>query len=207
MQSVLDMLTSGVHDAKNQLFIAESTIVRAEAEHGIELGEARFAIEQAALRLGRILTAYRCQRGLLGLAIEMVRVADLLAEAELINGAHCRTAGLTLTIDGDAPDLLWPLDRELMLDVLSNALQNAARFAKGRIHLTASHTPGGLVLRVEDDGPGFAETDVLAMTPSGLGLFVAQAIAQLHCRGEIRGALRLRNGGELGGAVFELTLP
>lgn len=207
MQSVLDMLTSGVHDAKNQLFIAESTIVRAEAEHGIELGEARFAIEQAALRLGRILTAYRCQRGLLGLAIEMTRVADLLAEAELINGAHCRSAGLTLTLACDAPDLQWPLDRELMLDVLSNALQNAARFAAKRIHLSASHTRDGLVLRVEDDGPGFAHTDVLAMTPKGLGLFVAQAIAQLHHRGDTSGALALRNGGDFGGAVFELMLP
>ncbi len=48
MHTLLDVLASGVHDAKNQLFVAESLIAAAEAKHGIELGEARYAIEPAA---------------------------------------------------------------------------------------------------------------------------------------------------------------
>lgn len=207
MQSVLDMLTSGVHDAKNQLFIAESTVVRAEAEHGIRLDEARFAIEQAALRLNRVLTAYRCERDLLGLMVEMVRIPDLLAEAALVSDAHCRHAGLALDVLPCDADLQWPLDRELMLDVLSNALNNASRYAAARIRLSAQRCGAELVLRVEDDGPGYATTDIDAMTPHGLGLFVAREIARLHRRGDHTGRMVLSVGSELGGAVFEMRLP
>jgi hypothetical protein len=39
MQRLLDILASGVHDAKNQLFIAESMIAASEAAHGISMGK------------------------------------------------------------------------------------------------------------------------------------------------------------------------
>jgi signal transduction histidine kinase len=207
MRSVLDLLTSGVHDAKNRLFIAESAVVRAEVEHDIRLDDARFAIEQAALRLSRVLTAYRAERDLLALDVSMTLVADLVDEAVLVNGAHCHDKGLALEVMAPDAGLQWPLDRELMLDVLSNALQNAARFAHTRIRLAAKCGDGGLVLSVEDDGPGFDTTDAREMSQRGLGLFVAREIARRHRRADRTGRLELSNGGLLGGAVFRLTLP
>lgn len=207
MRDVLDLLTSGVHDAKNQLFVAESHVVRAEAEHGIRMDEARFAIEQAALRLNRILTAYRSQRGLLTLAVDMLRLEDVLDEAVLVAGSHCSNAGLALESVCFDDGLQWPLDRERMLDVLSNALNNASRFARSQILLSARRDGDELVLRVEDDGPGFDNTDVALIAQRGLGLFVAREIVQRHRRGERSGRLLLSNGGTLGGAVFELRLP
>lgn len=206
MTRVLDMLSSGVHDAKNQLFIAESLIVKAETEHGIVLDQARFAIEQAASRLTRVLTAYRLQRHLGQLSITLLGVRDLLDEAAVINGGHCRSLGLALDVDAPA-DLWWPLDRELSLDILSNALQNASRFARERIRLSATQEDGMLVLRVEDDGPGFESTDIDDMATRGLGLFVARELALLHTRNDRQGSLALYNGGCYGGAVFELRLP
>lgn len=207
MRSVLDLLTSGVHDAKNQLFVAESHVVRAEAEHGIRLDEARFAIEQAASRLNRILTAYRSQRGVLALAIEMLRLEDVLDETVLVAGSHCSNAGLELESVCFDDNLQWPLDRERVLDVLANALSNASRFARARILLSARRDGDELVLRVEDDGPGYDSTDPEVMVQRGLGLFVAHEIARGHRRGERAGRLLLSNGGPLGGAVFELRLP
>lgn len=207
MQSVLDMLTSGVHDAKNQLFIAESMVAQAEADHGVALDEARFAIEQAASRLGRVLTAYRLQRQVGAIAIEMTTIVDLLEEALVINAAHCRRLGFSLTRECSEPGLIWPLDRELLLDVLSNALQNASRFARAAIVLSARREDDELVLRVEDDGPGFVSTDLVALSSSGVGLFIAGELARLHCRGARNGRLALCNGGRLGGAVFEMRLP
>jgi signal transduction histidine kinase len=207
MQTVLDLLTSGVHDAKNQLFVAESTVVRAELQHGIQLDEARFAIEQAALRLNRILIAYRSQRGLLALNIGMQRVSEMLDEAVLVCSAHCLNAGLKLEAECSDADMLWPLDRELLQDVLANAMNNASRFARTRILLSADCDGGELVVRVEDDGCGFDTTDPLELVQRGLGLFVAHEIARLHHRGERTGRLLLSNGGALGGAVFELRLP
>lgn len=207
VNSALDLLTSGVHDAKNQLFVAESHVVRAEAEHGIRLDEARFAIEQAAQRLNRILIAYRSQRGLLTLAVDMSRLEDVLDEAVLVAGPHCALAGLALESVCIDDDLQWPLDRERVLDVLSNAINNASRFARSQILLSARREGDELVMRVEDDGPGFDSTDPALMAQRGLGLFVAREIAQRHQRGQRSGCLLLSNGGTLGGAVFELRLP
>jgi two-component sensor histidine kinase len=64
-----------------------------------------------------------------------------------------------------------------------------------------------LVLRVEDDGPGFESTDIDDMATRGLGLFVARELALLHTRNGRQGSLALYNGGCYGGAVFELRLP
>ena len=207
MHSLLDLLTSGVHDAKNQLFVAESAVVRAEMEHGIVLDEARFAIEHAARRLQRALTAYRCERDLLALDVGMVHIADLFDEVCLLNDAHLRAAGLALDVACAAELPPCPMDRELMLDVLSNALHNASRFARTRVRLSAGPHAEGLQLVVEDDGPGFDTTDAEEMTRRGLGLYVARAIARAHRRGAASGRLELANGGTLGGAVFRLVLP
>lgn len=206
MQGVLDILSSGVHDAKNQLFLAETLLVQAEAEHGINLDEARFAIELAALRLSRVLTAYKLQRGMATLSISMQPVGELLEEAVLINRKHCERLGLSLTVAHQQP-VLWPMDRELSLDILSNALQNASRFARSRIVLSAEEREGFLRLAVEDDGAGFDPPPHTAAPRLGVGLFVAREIAAQHQRGGRQGRLCLSNGGALGGAVFELWLP
>lgn len=206
MHAVLDLISSGVHDAKNQLFLAESLLVKAEAEHGVALDEARYAIELAAQRLHRVLTAYRLERGLGQIAIVFVPPQELIDEAVLINGKHCERAGFELIVDNRAEGL-WGVDRELVLDMLTNALQNASRFAKARIMLSARVVDGSLCLSVEDDGPGFACPDIDQVAKSGIGLFVARELALRHMHKGRRGCVSIRNGGSLGGGVFELSLP
>src|SRR5690606_25480424 len=125
----------------------------------------------------------------------------------LLNDAHLRAAGLTLDIACAAELPPWPMDRELMLDVLSNAVHNASRYARTRVRLRAGQDAEGLHLMVEDDGPGFDTTDAEEMTRRGLGLYVARAIARAHRRGDAVGRLELSNGGALGGAAFRLVLP
>lgn len=203
MHRLLDVLASGVHDAKNQLFFAESQIAAAEAAHGIDLAEARYAIEAAAGRLSRTLAAYRLLRDEARLAIVPAVVADLCAEIALDQQKHLAQAGLSLDIDCTVRDE-WALDRDLVADILNNAIQNASRHARHRIRLSAREDDGSLCLCVEDDGGGFADTDPAA---HGVGLRVAARIADLHRRRERHGSLRLYNGGALGGAVLELRLP
>ena len=88
MQPLLDVLASGIHDAKNQLFIAESQIAAREAELHIDLSEARYAIEAAADRLSRTLTAYRLLRDDARLAVVPANIADLCDEIILEQGKH-----------------------------------------------------------------------------------------------------------------------
>ena len=202
MQALLDVLASGIHDAKNQLFIAESQIAAREAELQIDLSEARYAIETAADRLSRTLAAYRLLRDDARLAVVPANIADLCEEIALEQGKHLSAAGILLSVDCQVFDE-WPLDRELVTDMLNNAVQNAGRFARSQIRLSAQAEPGGLTLRVEDDGPGYG-----SLPPkNGIGLMVGKRLAELHVRQNHHGTLQLRNGSALGGAIFELHLP
>ncbi len=202
MHTLLDILASGVHDAKNQLFIAESVITAGEAKHGIDLGEARYAIETAATRLSRTLAAYRLMRQDARIAVLPCIIGDLCDEVALAQGAHLSKLGKTLNVACRVIDP-WLLDRDLITDMLNNAVQNAGRFARETILLSARQDDTGLILRVEDDGPGFS-----TLPPAkGIGLMVAERLAALHTRHDQAGRLDLHNGSSLGGACFELYLP
>jgi len=202
MHQLLDTLASGVHDAKNQLFAAEAIITRAEGEHGIGLGEARYAIEAAANRLSRSLIAYRLLREGAMLAVTPAIVGDICDEVRLAQTKHLAIKGIRLDVQCDVLDE-WPLDRDLITDMLNNAVQNAGRFARSTVRLQATVENGDLLLTVEDDGPGYA-----ALPPvMGTGLIVAERLAQLHNRHGRHGELRLDNGSTFGGARFALSLP
>ncbi len=202
MHRLLDVLASGVHDTKNQLFYAESQIAEAEAKHGLDLSEARYAIETAAVRLTRTLTAYHLLRNDATLAVVPVVVADLCDEVVLDQRRHLAHSGIELVHNCSVQDE-WPLDRDLITDVLNNAVQNAGRHARSRVRLTAWNEGDGLHFRVEDDGPGYADPDGGRST----GLIVAERVASLHERQGRCGSMHLANGGEFGGAVFEVRLP
>ena len=202
MHRLLDILASGIHDTKNQLFFAESRIAASEAKHQIDLSEVRYAIESAANRLSRTLAAYQLMRHGAQLAVVPSIVADLCAEVALVQQHHLANTGITLNIDCQALDD-WPLDRDLVTDMLNNAVQNAGRVARREIRLSAIEQGDELILRVEDDGPGFS-----TIPPTvGTGLIVAEKLAALHRRQNRQGSLHLSNGGPLGGACFELRLP
>jgi len=203
MHRLLDLLASGVHDTKNQLFFAESQVASVEAKHGLDLSEIRYAIESAAARLARTLAAYRLLRDDATITLVPAVVADLCEEIALDQRAHLAHGGIALTVACEVADE-WALDRDLVADILNNALQNAARHARSQIRLHAFIDDGDLVLRVEDDGGGFADPDPLA---HGVGLLVASRVAGMHRVGEHTGRLLLANGGTLGGAVLELRLP
>ncbi len=202
MQKLLDVLASGIHDSKNQLFLAESLVAAHESQCHADLGEVRLAIENAAARLTRSLVAYRLLRDGAQLAIVPVIVSDLLDEVALAQGPHLAKQQLALVVDCPVPDA-WPLDRDLIADLLNNAVQNACRYARQQIRLSATLDGDTLRLRVDDDGVGFAQLP----PASGLGLLLAERIVSLHQHRERHGQLRLGNDGPLGGAWLEIELP
>lgn len=202
MHRLLDILASGIHDTKNQLFAAESLVAGSETRYQIDLSEVRYAIESAANRLSRTLAAYQLMRHGAQLAVVPCIIADLCAEVSLAQKHHLSNVGIALNIDCQALDD-WPLDRDLVTDMLNNAVQNAGRFARREIRLSALAQGNELVLRVEDDGPGFSPLPPIG----GTGLIVAEKLAALHLCQNRQGSLHLSNGGSLGGACFELRLP
>ena len=104
-------------------------------------------------------------------------------------------------------------------ELLGNLLENAFKWAKSRVLLTvtegerAPNRRPGLVLVVEDDGPGIPAdriADVLQrgvrgderVQGHGIGLSIVQDIVHSY-----RGELQVGRSAELGGARFEVRLP
>jgi signal transduction histidine kinase len=103
-------------------------------------------------------------------------------------------------------------DRDDMLELLGNLLDNAAKWAQGHIRITVFDDPGLHVI-IEDDGPGCADADLASLTTrgkrldestsgTGLGLSIANAIVN-----EYHGSLTLGHSATLGGFLAEVRLP
>lgn len=210
-----DVIASGIHDVKNSLFDALARIgVAMQSLHAGHLksalptlAESERAVAASADRLSKLLSAYRLARHENLVSMLPVDVDSLLEDAVLrVQGSSDNR--IAIETECSCHDV-WVCDRELVTDCLVNALQNALRFARQRIRLAASVVDGQLSLSVADDGPGLP-----AQPPNhrddahtGVGLFIARRIAELHQRHHRHGTLQVGNGGPLGGAVFELRLP
>src|SRR5690606_18660046 len=70
-------------------------------------------------------------------------------------------------LQGETP---WPFEREDMLELLGNLLDNACKWAHGRVRLQWRVTEQGVLLSVEDDGPGISEADRQRVLQRGVRL-------------------------------------
>lgn len=61
-----------------------------------------------------------------------------------------------LDIEINAPDRMMHCDREDMLELIGNLLDNACKWAQGKIHIDLN-CDNGITIRVADDGPGCSE--------------------------------------------------
>lgn len=210
----VDVIASGIHDAKNGLFDALARISAAsksirEGEPAAALpvlAETEQAVLAAAERLSKLLSAYRLARHENPVAMVPVNVRGLVEDVLLRVDA---SRGNIMVDSACRCEEVWVCDRELVADSLVNALQNALRHARSRILFDADVTDGWLRFTVSDDGPGVPD-ELPAYgdgTRSGVGLFIARRIAQLHVRHGRHGRFSIANGGGLGGAVFTLELP
>lgn len=109
-------------------------------------------------------------------------------------------------------DLDFRGERQDLEELLGNLLDNAFKWADGRIALHAAAVDGKIVITVEDDGPGLTEDErarVLkrgarldeSVPGSGLGLSIVEDISGLY-----QGSFAL-DISQFGGVKAQLTLP
>ncbi len=110
-----------------------------------------------------------------------------------------------------APDLLFAGEHQDLQEMLGNLLDNACKWAKGEVQLSAKRSEAGLVICVEDDGPGVPDDKLAALgargqrldeqTPgTGLGLSIVKDLAEVY-----KGCLSFERSGALGGLSARLV--
>lgn len=140
--------------------------------------------------------------------------APIREVAESIAGVLGRVfaeRGLSIEIDVPA-DAAFRGHREDLEEILGNLMENACKWAAGRVMVRARETSDGLVVSVEDDGPGMsAEQAAKAsrrgrrfdeMAPGwGLGLSIVSDLI------EVNGGEMAFSRSDLGGLTVTIRIP
>ena len=229
---LLMFLASTVHDMKNSIGVLSGTL-----EHLIagapppssepaqpqyeQLGQMLYQTRRLNDNLIQLLALYK-EVGKPGYPFDPAvhRVIELIDQVKGQARMLLQSRGITLDVDFPA-DALWTFDEDLIIGVLVHAINNAIRYTRDRIRLTASIDGDYLELRVEDNGDGFppamlqtgaalqaggGKVDFISNS-SGLGLYFSSEVARMHRHRQRHGGIALENGGALGGGCFILRLP
>jgi two-component system sensor histidine kinase PhoQ len=148
--------------------------------------------------------------GSTGLGTEPVAVAPVVDDLKLTLDKVYRDKRVVCTLEL-APGAVFRGDPGDLTEILGNVMDNAYKYCKSRVHVTARSTSAGLELRVGDDGGGISPE--LAATlgergkradesvpGQGIGLAVVRETVELY-----RGTLTAGRS-ELGGAEVRIVL-
>jgi signal transduction histidine kinase len=166
--------------------------------------------------VGELLDLSRIESGQQQMALEPVRLGELLAHIGDVFGLRAEEAGVALVIAA-AEDVMVNADFDRIEQVLGNLVDNAMRHSSRGGRIEIGTRPGGrrfVELYVRDGGPGirseelphvfdrfYRSAEETAGSGAGLGLAISKEIVRAH-GGEIRAEAPAG-----GGSVFAFSLP
>ncbi|WP_293779826.1 ATP-binding protein [uncultured Oxalicibacterium sp.] len=166
-----------------------------------------------------LLDTARITRGKINLKKADTSLNEVLGDAIEISMPLIEASRHRLTVDNADRNLHLAIDRHRIAQVVSNLLNNAAKYtpAGGNIHLSVTQNAKQVVISVRDDGVGIP-TDALATVfgmftqiPNhieraqgglGIGLYLVKRLVELH-----DGDVRVESAGSGLGSNFIVTLP
>ena len=214
------ILASTVHDIKNSLGTLLELVRQTSAQQGGQvagLDQLEFEAARINHSLMQLLVMYKVDAHKFSVVIEECAVIDILNEAVHQQARLSQLHDIDLRVECDA-DLVCYCDYPIVSNALASVLNNALRYTKKTVLLSATEADGYLTLSIEDDGAGYpthfldadlsdtAELDWVAGN-TGLGLYFVSVMAGLHKNAGKTGYARVDNGSRLGGARFTLFLP
>jgi K+-sensing histidine kinase KdpD len=218
------VIASTVHDMKNSLAMLGQAHAQWLAQLPEELrgGDERGVIEYEFARLNgmlvQLLGLYKLGVNQLPLRPGYQEVEDFICAQLARHDEVLHSRSIAARCEVEEFDLMGFFDQELLGSVVANVIANSIRYARSALLISAREEGGQLLLSINDDGVGYPtamldqQADyVLGLNQSsgstGLGLYFAARIAELHERNGVRGRIELRNGGPLGGGEFRIYLP
>jgi PAS domain S-box-containing protein len=188
----------------------------AKATRLIEI--AKLNSERLVRLINDILDLEKAESGKLDFRLESQRLKPIVQQAIDLNRAYAQTYGALLELEPGSGDAAVFVDRDRLIQVLTNILSNAAKFSPrgGTVHVSIASEADSVRISVRDEGPGIApefqprifqkfaqadSSDSRAKSGTGLGLSIAKTIVE-------------RLGGGIGfqtepgaGATFYVVLP
>jgi len=187
-------------------------ILTNEASH-IEGNSAKIILQETETmheQINRHLSKARMagSRGVLGARADLEET--VLALKRTLDRIH-EEKELDISVHG-TEGLVFQGERQDLEEMLGNLMDNACKWAEGRVRVQGRKEAGWLIISVEDDGPGIPETSLSSVvdrgrrldetTPgSGLGLSIVRDVAELY-----DGKLELAHS-PLNGLAARLRLP
>lgn len=210
------------HDLRNPLGVvgaAADLLLDLPLDEGERTRQAHIikrSAERMSRLIGDLLDVSRIEADALVVRTAHEDVGDVLEEARSIFASQAENYSVTLEVrvEPDVPPVM--MDRDRMLQALSNLLENALKVTpvRGRITLRASASGGdGATISVSDTGPGIPEEAMDHLfdrfwqasrqdrTGAGLGLAIVRGIVDAH-----RGTMSVESQPGRG-AVFRIHLP
>jgi signal transduction histidine kinase len=218
-----DILASSIHDIKNALSMVTGTIEQLTCDPQFALADdpriTRLQLEAQRVNhdLIQLLMLYRHENGKLSPNLTEINLEEFIEEIVIENRALTAARGIRIDTVCD-PSLDGFFDEHLIRIVINNALNNAQRYTRDQILLSAEEAEGYVRLRIEDNGDGFPDSmlalqqaldsaEAIDQGRTQLGLYFSNLITRLHTNKDRKGFIRLENNVDLCGGCFSLWLP
>jgi len=217
-------LVSSVHDMKNSLGLLSAMLEKMLADLSPEdnadydqLAHMFYEVKRVNSNLIHLLAVYKLGKDLYPFDPQYHVVGDFLEE--VVSQAQPLIASSKVSLEVDCEDgLVWHFDDDLVSGVVNHALNNAVHYTRSKVKLIARQQGKQLEIRIEDDGRGYPPSMLIdgslgrtsidfASGSTGLGLYFAEKVAQLHRNRGQSGCIKLENGGTYDGGCFVLQLP
>ena len=219
------ILASSVHDLKNSvgmllnnLHETASELVPGDSPLQEKFSQLQYDTMRVNNDLIQLLTIYKIDYDHYAMDISHHDVHDFLEEAMLHYSPLVEHKNVTMELDCP-DDLFWFFDRNLIAGVINNVINNAIRYTRDKLALSATTTYDNMLqIRLEDNGPGYPDNMLVAdpveqknidigSGSTGLGLYFAALVARQHKNHDSSGYIRITNGGRYGGGCFSIILP
>lgn len=149
------LLASLAHDFRTPLTVITGRLALLAARDA-DAGDALAAAQRLDRTMNDLLAAARIEAGALAPAIEPVDLVDVVEAAVAAIPAPAAIA-VRPSVPADLPFVA--ADPVLLHHVLVNLIDNGVRHARSEVRIVAQRDGAGVVLRIEDDGPGIAEAE------------------------------------------------
>lgn len=215
------ILASTVHDIKTSLGTLVGLIHHLSLTQSNEQAEDIQQLEFEANRINhslmQLLVMYKIDSRKFSLNIDEYAAIDLINEAKAQQDGLLQLNNMEVRVEC-CEDLLCYCDYQQVCNALGNVLNNAYRYMRKSILISAQKEDGYTKFCIEDDGEGYPELLLSAdlSNPAdldwvsgntGLGLHFVAAIAGFHKNRDKVGFVKIDNRSRLGGARFCMFLP